>query len=129
MTPSETARAVAVDVGEEVVQGEDPLGEPRLEPLPFGRGQNAGNAVDRNDALFRRLVAVDGEGDALVEERAADALLNLAEIGAREPAQRLVQRPAVLSRGAVRPEHLVVDGGVDLVRAEIHAVFRVRAAR
>ena len=115
---------VAVDVCEKVVEGEDPLHEARLEPLPVGGGHDAGNAVDRDDPLVRLLVAVDREGDALVEKRPADPLLNLAELCARQPAQRLVELEAVLAWRAVRPEHLVVDGRVDLVRAEIHAVLR-----
>ena len=42
------------------------------------------------------------------------------QIVAGEPPQGIVQRPAVLAGGAVGQEHLVVDGGIEIVGVEVH---------
>ena len=72
---SDDAR-IPVDVREEAVQGEDALAEARLDQLPVRRGEDAGNAVDGNDAFDLLIVAVQGERDAFVRERGGDVLLN-----------------------------------------------------
>ena len=54
-----------VDVGEERLQGPDPLRHARLDGRPLGRRQDAGDEVEGEGTLLAR----QGEGDALVAER------------------------------------------------------------
>ena len=109
-----------VHVLEEAIQGAEALGEAGLEVPPLLRGEDAGNAVDGNDALVGFLVPVDGEGDPLVGEGAGDALLDPADLVGGKLAQGVVQGPAVAARRAVRQEHLIVDRGVEIVGVEVH---------
>ena len=113
--------AVAVHVVQETVQGEYALPEARLQQAPLRRRQDAGHAVDRDDALVGLAVAVHREGDALGQERARHLRLDLLQLRGRYLPQDVVQEPAVRPWRRVRLEELVVDGGVELVRAEIHA--------
>ena len=112
--------AFAVDVAQESVQGEDALGEARFELPPLGRGQNARKTVDRDDPLVRFAVPIDREGDALVQERARDPFLNIAELRPGSLGEEVVEGPAVCPRRAVGLQHLVVELGVEPVVAEVH---------
>ncbi len=53
----------AIDVGEEEVDRANPLGEPGLQPRPFGRADDARHDVERDQAFAGFRVAIDGEGD------------------------------------------------------------------
>ena len=112
--------AFAVDISQEVVQGDDALLEARLEHPPLGVRQDAGQAVYRDDSFVGLFVAVHGERDALVQERTRHPLLDFTEFHARKPAQGVMERQTVGARGTVGLKQLVVDGVVDLVSAEVH---------
>ncbi len=58
------AFALAVDVGEEGVQRIHALGEPLLQDLPFGLGDDTGDDVERDQPFGGLGIAIDGEGDA-----------------------------------------------------------------
>ena len=64
-----------VDVVDEHVEGPDPLPEARLDDRPLLGREDAGNRIERQDALGALLaLRVDREGDAAVEERAVGEL-------------------------------------------------------
>ncbi len=64
-------RLVVVDVVHEAVQGLDPLPQPRLDDRPLVGREDARDRVERQDPLGgRRVVRVDRERDAAVQERA-----------------------------------------------------------
>ena len=111
---------LAVDVLQKPVQGADALGEAGFEPPPLDAREDAGHAVDGDDALIGLVVAVDRERDAFVREGACDPLLHAAQLVAGEPPQGVVQRPAVRAGRAVGQEHLVVDRSIEIVAVEVH---------
>ena len=85
---------VAVDVGDEGVEGADALGEAALDGLPVGGGDHARDRVD-----VELEVALDrGEPHAGALERAADAARQLGGVGAGD---RLEAGARVRSRLAV----------------------------
>ena len=110
----------AVDVFKEEVEGLEALGESRFDLPPIGGGHDARDAVYGDDPLVGLVVTVDGEGDALVGERARDPFLDAVEFLGGELRQGLVELLAVLTGSAVRQEHLVVDGRVEVVVFEVH---------
>ena len=59
-----------VDVLAEQVQRGHALDEPALDRLPLVGGDDARDEVEREDPLDAGVVAVDGEGDALVAKNA-----------------------------------------------------------
>ncbi len=61
--------AAVIDVAQEHVQRADPLLQAPFEQRPFLRRQDAGNDIERNQALGRFRLAVDGEGDADAAEQ------------------------------------------------------------
>jgi hypothetical protein len=64
-----------IDVAQEKVERGDALGEAALDPVPLGGGDQARQKIVREDALGAFVAAVDGEGDALGEEREVGRLL------------------------------------------------------
>ena len=62
------ALLVLVDVGEEEVQRGDALDEAVLEALPLRGGNDAGDEIEREDALEPVFLSVDREGDALAAQ-------------------------------------------------------------
>ena len=84
-----------VDVGEEEVERAQPLHEAALDHLPLVRRHDPRDEVEREDAVGARVVAVDREADALVEEERVgdpDSLL--------EPRRRSSQRAARRAAGS-----------------------------
>ena len=69
----------AVDIGQEEVQSLNALNETPLDAFPFAGRYQPGHAIYREDALNGFVVAVDGEGDPLVQQRPVDPLLQAAE--------------------------------------------------
>jgi len=67
-----------VDIFEKKIQGGDALGQAALDLAPFGVRNDAGQKVVGEDALGAFGIAVDGEGDALMQEREVGGLLALA---------------------------------------------------
>ena len=60
---------VAVDVGQEELEGPHPLHQPALQRRPVGGRDHARHQAEGEDLLGAPLVGVDREGDALVEQR------------------------------------------------------------
>jgi hypothetical protein len=63
MRPREGFPAV-IDVLQKGVDGAHPLFDAALQPGPFAPRDDAGDDVERDQALIRALVAIDVEGDA-----------------------------------------------------------------
>ncbi len=70
-----------VDVLQEEIQGDDALGEPALHPVPFGAREDAWHEIEGEEALGAAAVAVDGEGDALEQERQVGQPAAFVELG------------------------------------------------
>ena len=116
---------VAVHVLQKQVQGFQPLGQSGVQKVPLGFGQQAGDAVHGDDALFGFFIAVHGEGDAFVGEGPGDPFLDAGQLLVRKIDQSIAQPPAVGARRAVRQEHLIKDALVEVVVPE--SVRRRRA--
>ena len=100
--------AVLVDVLQEHVQRGEPLNQSSLDRLPFARRDDARQQIVGKDALGALVVAIDGECDPLVQERAVGILLSVAQICRRQLEQAAMQRVVRLARLARSIEHLVV---------------------
>ena len=74
---------------------------------PFRGRDDAREEVGGDDALGGAAGAVDGEGDALQQERAFQGLLAVGERLGPERLDVLVQQPVVVARHAPGREHLV----------------------
>ena len=61
-------RAFAIDIGDKGVERMDALFKSSGEPAPFLTGEQAGDDIERNDALRRFIVTVNGKGDAQLAE-------------------------------------------------------------
>ena len=99
-----------VDVLEEQVERGDALGQPLFDRAPFGRGEDARHQVVGEDPLGALLLAVDREGDALVQERQLGRLLEIAQLVGGQLKHALVERAVGRPRRARGIEHLVVGG-------------------
>ena len=107
--------AVMVDVAQEQVEGGDALGQSPFELLPLRAGDDARQQIVRKDALGAAAVAVDREGDALVEEGAIGDLLAALQFGGRQRPELLEERRVVGARLPGRAEHLVVGASQGVV--------------
>ena len=103
-----------IDVAEEKVQRGEALREALLDFGPFAGGDDAGKKIVGENALGAFLAAVDGEGDAFVQEGEVGGLLAAAQFLRSKLEQSLVEGAVVLPRNAGGREHFVV-GGIDLV--------------
>ena len=112
--------ALPINVFQKEIQSFDALSQPCLDMPPLGSLHHPWQTVDRNDLLFGLVVSIDRKSDSLIREREHDPLLDAAEILRGEMRQSLIELLTMLSRRAVRQEHLVVDGRVKIVVMEIH---------
>ncbi len=101
---------VVIDVVEEAVERGDALLQPGFEVLPFRRGNDARNQVERNEPLGACLVAIHRESDA----HAAKDQLGLLALGADGVGRLLRQPVSVLG---VVGAHTAVCGGHFVVEA------------
>ena len=99
--------AFVVDVLEEEVEGGDALGETALDLGPLGAGDDAREEVVGEDFLGAFFAAVDGEGDALVEEAEVGGLFSALDFVLREGGEVLEEGTVVLAQFILRGEHLV----------------------
>ena len=102
--------ALVVDVLQEQVDGRQALRQAVDERLPLGGGDDPRQEIERKDTLGAFFVAVDGEGDALGEERLVGLDLSQPELARRRHAE-LVEKGTVWLPGITGGvEHLVVAG-------------------
>ena len=82
--------SVAIDVAQEMIERQDALFQARFDMRPLAGGDDARQQIGRNDALGRLLVAIDGEGDALMQEGELAGLLAANQVlrAAASPALR-----------------------------------------
>ena len=69
-----------IDVFQEEVQRQDALRQAAFDRLPLCGGEDARHQVIGEDALGAMLLTIDGEGDALVQERKIGGLLPIAQL-------------------------------------------------
>ena len=102
----------AVDVGQEGLESPHPLADPVFEDGPFLGGDDPGQQVERDGPLLAR----EGEGDALVPQRAVAQGATFGEIVDAQGGQRAVERGVARAKPAGGVEHLVPcrSGGVVL---------------
>src|ERR1700727_2716659 len=72
--------ALVVNIFEEEVERGDPLGQPHLDGLPFGGRDDAWHQVIRENLFGSLFAAIDGEGDALVQEAEVSCLLSALQL-------------------------------------------------
>ena len=102
---------LVIDVVQEQVERGDALGQAALDDVPVGGRDDARQQIVREDALGAFVAAVDGEGDALVEEGQVRLLLAPQQFLGRQPGQLLVQLPVRTARLRLAVEHLVEGVG------------------
>jgi len=98
-----------IDVAQEKIEGGEPLGKSFFDFGPLARGDNARKKVVGEDAFGAFLAAVNGEGDAFVQESEVGGLLAAAQLFRRKIEQGLMKSAIVLSGDAGRGEHFVVS--------------------
>ena len=107
-----------VDVADEGVERLDPLAQPGLDQLPFGRGDDAGDEVERERAVSGAAVgAGDLEGDAALGERAVAPAPELEQGHTPHPVEVRDQLACVVTRRVTRREELVGEARRHLVGA------------
>ena len=121
---------LVIDVFQEKVECGNALLETMLDAVPFPRRDDAREQVVRENALGALIAAVDGEGDALVQEGKVGGLLLSLEFFARQAAEVVHEWAIVAVQVAVSGEHLVV-GVVELVvfQTGANGVFRGHRSR
>ena len=98
---------LVIDVLEEEIEGGDALRQAALDGVPVTGRDDARQQIVGEDALGRLVAAVDGEGDALVEEGQVRLLLAAQQLLGRQLQQLLVQLAVVTARLRLAVEHLV----------------------
>jgi hypothetical protein len=117
---------VRIDVAQEKVERGDALGEAALDPVPLGGGDQARQKIVREDALGAFVAAVDGEGDALGEEREVGRLLAALQLFSGQAGEGFRQGAIVGADFTAAFAHLV-EGPVERVIAEECVQFHCRA--
>ena len=112
---------VVVHVVDEEVQRLYALLEPALDLIPGVARDDPRDDVEREDPFRARLVAVDGEGDAGVEQRPFGRLVTADELAVRQPLDPLDELSRLRPWRAVRQEHLVVEA-LGVVGLERHGL-------
>ena len=121
--------ALAVYIRQKQVQRLNALNQTALDVFPVAREHQPRDAVDREDPFDGLVVAVDGEGDPLVQQGAVDPLLQAAEFIGGQLRQRLDQCIAMRPRPAGCGEHLVVEALLELVFVEQRGAGDARSVR
>jgi hypothetical protein len=106
--------AFVIDVSEEKVEGSEALSESFFDFGPFAGRDDAGEKIVGEDALGAFLAAVNGEGDAFVEEGEVGGLLAAAKLFGRETEKGVLEGAVVFARDPGREKHLVI-GSVELI--------------
>ena len=110
---------VVVDVVDEVVERVDALFEPALDPLPLLGAHDAGDQVERKNALRAGGVAVDVEGDAHLQQQTLGGTLAAQQLPVFERLNGLEQQAGFRPDLAAGVEHLVMKT-ISLIGVEPH---------
>ena len=100
-----------VDVGDEEVERVDALDHAALDVIPLRPRDDPGDQVEREDPLEPLLLAVDGEADALIQERRVDGVPPRLELLDAQSGESLGEHAVVRPRPSRRLEHLVEERG------------------
>ena len=101
---------VVINVVEKEVQRLDALLKSGGQMVPFLLRNDARHEVERENPLGAALLAVDGEGDPLLQEREIDRFPLLVEFLRRQLVQTIDQVLIMRAGGAVRFEGFVEEG-------------------
>ena len=107
---------VVVDVLQEKIERRDALLQACFEPVPFRGRDDARQKIGRDDSFGRLIVAVDREGDALMQERLLARLLPQAEFFGRQFGEAAMQLCVVRPHASVGGEHLVIRASEAIMR-------------
>ena len=111
---------LVIEVVQEHIQRGDALHQPALDVLPLGARDDARDGIEGHDPLRALVVAIDGEGDALIEEGLRrEAILPL-DLRVGQFVETPEHRAAMRAHRAGRAEHLI-EKIADLVVAEMIA--------
>jgi len=91
-----------IHVAQEKIEGGKPLGKSFFDFGPLARGDNPREEVVREDAFGAFLAAVNGEGDAFVQESEVRGLLAAAQFFRRKIEEGLVKGAIVFARDTGR---------------------------
>ena len=105
-----------IDVVEEQVERGDPLDDAGLDLRHSAAVMMRGMHVERQDAVDRVAVGVDGEGDAEVQQVALGVRGAAAQRLDRQVAQSLAQQGKCVMRRLARPQHLAEQAARVVVR-------------
>jgi hypothetical protein len=111
--------AVVVDVGEEMVEGEGALLQALLEVLPVFVFDDAGENVEGEYFFGAGFVAIDGEGDAHLEEGGFGGLLAAEQFGVRHLGDAFGEGDSA-GAGLARGLEELIEEAVGLVGGKIH---------
>ena len=119
---------LVIHVFEEEIQRRDPLRESALDPFPFPRSDNPGQQIVRKNPLCAFVTSVDGESDALVEERLVRLVFAASQFVRPQAQEQVVEWAILFSRMIDGAEHLVVSA-IEFVPVEgfrTAAIGRIR---
>ncbi len=110
---------IVVDVVDEGVEGVDALFEAAFDAVPFGRGDDARDQVEGEDAFGAGGIAVDVKRDAELEEEAFGGMFIAEELSGVERLDDFEDQFHVRADTAVALKHFVVEA-FRFIRRELH---------
>ena len=99
---------LVVNVAEKHVERGDPLRQSPFDEAPFRMRDDARQKIVGEDALGAFLVAVNAEGDPLIQKRHVGEVLPPANLVGGQGSERIEDLGVVLAHAAFRDKHLVV---------------------
>src|SRR5438128_2379737 len=96
-----------VDILQEEIERHHALAEAALDVVPLLAGKDSRRQVEGEETLGATAVAIDGEGDALQEEREIGELPALFELAGGHGGQFLINLGVMRPGNAIGGEHLV----------------------
>ena len=101
-----------INIVDEVIERGDALFQPRRDPVPFLRGDDARNDIERPRAIDRTaLLVIHGEGHAHNLDGKFGGLLPHADLFTAKLRQVTYERPTGDTRTAARADQLVMQSG------------------
>ena len=98
---------LVVDVVEEEVQRDDPLGQAGFQMLPLGRRDHPRHGIERENPLGPAVVVIDVEGHPLPQEMLVAGGATGIEVVRGQTRKTFEQGPVMRPDFATRGEHLV----------------------